>query len=194
MYMAKKYEFKPDKPRSGLLNKLYLTQKQRQDLLHWALYGLLLLVLSVLQDVILCHFRVFGASTELVPCAIFLICILEGSHRGSVFALVASLAYLFSGSAPGPYAMVFITVLAIVVTIFRQSLLQSGFSAAMLCTGIAMVMYEIAVFAIGLFLGLTHLGRWYGFLLSAVMSALTAPVLYPILLSIGTIGGEPWKE
>ena len=192
--MAKKYEFKPDKPRSGLLNKLYLTQKQRRDLLHWTLYGVVLLVLSVLQDVILCHFRVFGASTELVPCAIFLICILEGAHRGSVFALVASLAYLFSGTAPGPYAMVFITVFAILVTIFRQALLQSSFSAAMLCTGMAMVAYEIAVFAIGLFLGLTHLGRWYGFLLSAVMSLLTAPVLYPILLSIGSIGGEPWKE
>lgn len=192
--MAKKYEFKPDRPRSGLLNKLYLTQKQRRDLLHWVLYGLMLLVLSILQDVILCHLRIFGASTELVPCAIFLICIVEGSHRGSVFALVAALCYLFSGTAPGPYAMVFITVLAILVTIFRQALLQKGFSAAMLCTGVAMVVYELAVFGFGLFLGLTHLGRWYGFLISAFLSLLTAPVLYPIVLSIGTIGGEPWKE
>ena len=192
--MAKKYEFKPDKPRSGLLSKLYLTQKQRRGLLHWALYALVLLVLSVLQDVILCHLRIFGASTELVPCAIFLICILEGAEKGSVFALVASLVYLFSGSAPGPYAMVFITVLAICVTIFRQSLLQKGLSAAMLCTAMAMVLYEIAVFAIGLFLGLTHWGRWYGFLLSAGLSMLAAPILYPILLSIGTIGGEAWKE
>ena len=194
MHMAKKHEFKPDKPRSGLLSKLYLTQKQRRTALHWALYGLVLLVLSVLQDVILCHVRLFGASTELVPCAIFLICVLEGAEKGSVFALVASLAYLFSGSAPGAYAMVFITVLAIGMTIFRQSLLQKGFSAAMLCTGMAMVLYELAAFAIGLFLGLTHWGRWYGFLLSAGLSMLAAPILYPILLSIGTIGGEAWKE
>ena len=192
--MAKKYEFKPDKPRSGWLSKLYLTQLQRRRLLHWVLYGLVLLVLSILQDVILCHMRVFGASTELVPCAIFLICILEGVEKGSVFALVASLAYLFSGTAPGPYAMVFITVFAIGATIFRQSLLQKGFRAAMLCAGLAMALDELAVFAIGLFLGLTHFGRWYGFLLSAGMSMLAAPLLYPILLSIGNIGGEAWKE
>lgn len=194
MKMAKKNEFKPDKPKAGLLSKLHLTQLQRRRLLRWALYGLVLLVLSILQDVILCHLRIFGASTDLVPCAIFLICILEGVDTGSVFALVASLAYLFSGTAPGPYAMVFITVLAILVTVFRQALLQRGFGAAMLCTGAAMVTYEIAVFAIGLFLGLTHWGRWYGFLISAALSLLAAPVLYPIFLSIGTVGGEAWKE
>ena len=64
----------------------------------------------------------------------------------------------------------------------------------MLCAGLAMALYELAVFAIGLFLGLTHFGRWYGFLLSAGMSMLAAPLLYPILLSIGNIGGEAWKE
>ena len=31
--MAKKYEFKPDKTGTGFLNKLYLTQLQRQALL-----------------------------------------------------------------------------------------------------------------------------------------------------------------
>lgn len=192
--MAKKNEFKPDKPRNGLASRLHLTQQQRRRLLHWTLYGIVLLALSILQDVILCHLRIFGAATELVPCAIFLICILEGVDTGSIFALAASLAYLFSGTAPGPYAMVFIVVLAILATIFRQALLQKGFGAAMLCAGGAMVLYELAVFAIGLFLGLTHGGRIFGFLLTAGMSMLAAPVLYPVFLSIGTIGGEPWKE
>ena len=46
MYMAKKNEFKPDKPQSGVLSKLYLTRKQRQSILKWLLYSLVLLVLS----------------------------------------------------------------------------------------------------------------------------------------------------
>ena len=80
--MAKKYEFKPDKPRSGFLNKLFLTQKQRRSLLKWSLYAAVLIVVSLLQDVVLCRMDIHGATTELVPCAIFLVCIMEGVETG----------------------------------------------------------------------------------------------------------------
>ena len=192
--MAKKYEFKPDKPRAGLLSKLYLTQKQRRSLLKWALYALVLLALSVLQDVILARVRIFGATTDLVPCGIFLICVMEGMERGSVFCLAAALVYLFSGTAPGPYSIVFITFLGVGVAFFRQSFLQKTFSAVMLCAVTATVVYELAVFFIGLFLGLTTGGRFGVFLATGVMSALAAPVLYPVIDIIGTIGGDTWKE
>jgi creatinine amidohydrolase/Fe(II)-dependent formamide hydrolase-like protein len=33
--MARKYEFKPDKPRSGVLSKLHLTRQQRLRILKW---------------------------------------------------------------------------------------------------------------------------------------------------------------
>ena len=192
--MAKKYDFQPDKPYSGFLSKLFLTARQRRSLLKWTLYCLVLLVLSVLQDVILCDLRLLGATTELVPCAIFLICLLEGTETGSVFSLVASLVYLFSGTAPGVYSMVFITVIGIGICIFRQSFLQKGFGTAMLCTSAAILLYQLAVFVIGLFLGLTIPARILGFLITALLSIIAVPVLYPVLLSIGTIGGETWKE
>lgn len=192
--MAKKYEFKPDKPRASWLSKLYLTALQRKALLKWSLYGLSLLILSVLQDVILCRFRLFGATTELVPCAIFLICVLSGTERGSIFALVSSALYLFSGTAPGPYSMVFITFLGIFVSILRQAFLQKGFAAAMLCTALATVVYVLLNFIIGVFLGLAPFERIIGACITAVLSLLPAPVLYPVFLSIGSIGGEAWKE
>lgn len=193
-FMGKKYEFKPDKAPSALAAWLHLSRKQRKSVLRWALYGVMLLLLSVLQDVILCRFRLFGATTELVPVAIFLICILEGLQRGCVFALISACLYLFSGSAAGTYSIVFITVLAVTVTALRQAYLQKGFSAAMLCTAAAMLVYELAVFAIGVFLGLTTWGRIGGFGLTAVLSLLTAPLMYPVALAIGRIGGDPWKE
>lgn len=194
MRMAKKNEFRPDKPRAGVLSKLYLTQKQRKSLLKWFLYAMVLLVLSIVQDVILCRIRPLGATSELVPCGIFLICILEGLETGSVFSLVAALCYLFSGSADGVYSIVFITGLSVGVTYFRQSYLQKGFSAAVLCVSVAMFVYEIAVFGIALFLRLTTFGRIGAFLLKALLSVLAVPVLYPVCLSIGKIGGESWKE
>ena len=190
--MAKKYEFRPDKPYSGFWGKLLLTRLQRKALLKWCLYALVLIGLSVLQDVVLCRFRLFGATTELVPCGIFLICLLEGMERGCIFALVASLLYLFSGTAAGIYSIVFITTLAVGVSFLRQSYLQKGFGSAMLCTGIAMVVYELAVFAFGAFLGMTTFPRVGSFLMTAVMTMVAAPALYPLLKAIG--GGDIWKE
>ena len=192
--MARKYEFKPDKPRSGLLNKLYLTQKQRKTFLKWLLYSLFLLVLSVLQDVIFCRLRIFGASTDLVPCGILLICILEGMERSSIFCLIASLLYLFSGTAPGAYCVVLITFLAMFTGYLRQSYLQRGFRTTMLCMVVMMLLYELVVFGITLFLQLTVFARIGAACLTGLYSALAAAILYPVVQAIGTIGGETWKE
>ncbi|MBQ4641119.1 MAG: hypothetical protein IJB47_00680 [Oscillospiraceae bacterium] len=192
--MAKKHEFKPDKPQSSLISHLLLTGKQQKVCLKWGLYLGVLLVLSVLQDVLLCHVRVMGATTELVPCGIFLICILEGSENGSVFALVASALYLFTGTAHGPYALVAITALAVLLCIFRQAFLQQGFSSTLICTAAAMILFELIMFALGLFLGLTHWRRVWGFLITAGLSLIAVPVLYPVCKAIGAIGGEVWKE
>ena len=129
--MRKQKDFKPDKEGAGLLARLYITQKQRRSVYKWSLYAFLLLVLSVLQDVVLCRVRIFGATTDLVPCAIILICVLEGGEGGAVFALISSLLYVYSGTAPGPYCMVFLVLFALGISIFRQAYLQSGFGEMM---------------------------------------------------------------
>lgn len=192
--MAKRHDFRPDKPTTSFFSHLILTKNQQKNLLKWVFYTLLLIFLSVAQDVLLSQVRLFGATTELVPCAIFLICILEGTHTGSVFALIASLLYLFSGTAPGPYSMVAITFYSIGACIFRQAYLQESFSSACLCTAMAMILYVLTNFLFGLFLGLTPLSRVFGFLLTAVLTLLTVPVLYPVLKAIGAFGGYQWKE
>ncbi len=192
--MAKRYEFQADKPHSGLLDKLYITPKQRLSILKWTLLGLVLLFLSVLQDVVLCRFRLFGAATDLVPCAIILICIMEGVENGCIFAFVSSLIYQFSGSAPGMYAMVFLTVVAILAAIFRQSYLQKGFGAAFFCTAGALLIYELLIFLMGLFLGLSFPGRIIGFLITGGLSLISIPLLYPLVMLIGAIGGSIWNE
>ena len=190
--MAKKYEFKPDKPISGIWSKLFLTQHQRRSLLKWGLYALLLLILSVLQDVLLCRFRLFGATTELVPCGIFMICLLEGMDNGSGFSLCAACIYLFSGSAAGYYSIAFITILAVLMAAFRQGYLQRGFTTVLLCVAVAMLVYEMLVYCMVLFLGHIQPDNVIGFLMTAALSLPAVPVLYPIFLSIG--GGDSWNE
>ena len=192
--MAKKKEFKPDRQSTSLLKRLYLTPRQRRTLLKWTLYSLVLVALSLLQDVILCRLDIFGATTDLVPCGIILVCLLEGAVGCSVFSLVASTLYLFSGTAPGAYCILFITVPAVLVTAFRQAYLQVGFGAAMLCSSVTVMVYEMLVFLVGAFLGLVGGDRFGVFVLTGVLSLVALPVLYPLLTAIGRIGGQGWKE
>ena len=192
--MKKERSFRPDKVGTTILHKLYISPSQRKTILKWSLYSLMLVLISVIQDVMLSNVRVLGATTELVPCCIFLICILEGAEGGSVFTLLAAWIYLYTGTPAGPYCIVFITMLGIGMSIFRQTYLQRGFGSAVLCVSICMILYEMAVFGIGLFLGETYPYRVLGFLVTALGSVLAVPVLYPVFLRIQAIGGEIWRE
>ena len=192
--MAKKYEFKPDRTGTSDLGKLYITKKQRLKVLKWTLFALCCLVLLILQDVLMSRLSFFGATTDLVACAILMICLLSGAESGGVFAVAASFIWVFSGSAPGIYSAVLLTALGIFLSIFRQMYLRKGYGATVFCTGIALLGYEMAVFVIGLLLGATRLDRAGIFLLTALYSGLAMPLLYPILSAISKIGGETWKE
>lgn len=188
------YEFKPDSAGSGLLKKLYLTRLQRQRLLKWLLYAGVCVVLSVIQDVIMSRIRIFGATTDLVAAAILLITVVAGTEAGSLFALTASTLYFFSGSAPGAYVIALLSFLGIGAALFRQSYWHRGFTSTVLCAGLALMLYEVLLFGVGMFMGLTHWGRLPVFLLTGAMSCAVMLPLYPLARSIGKIGGETWKE
>ena len=190
----KKYEFRPDIERNDILGKILLTKQQRQSVLRWLLFSMVCLAGLILQDVVMSRVSILGATTDLVPCCILAVCIMQGAESGCIFALIASLIYYFSGSAPGPYVIPLITAISIVAAIFRQGYLRKGFSALLLCAAVGLLLYELSIFGIGLFLGHTRLDRLVRFFLTALWTLATAPVLYPILLSIGKIGGETWRE
>lgn len=193
--MAKrKYDFRPDNLRSTILSKLYLTPKQRKSILRWLLLCLLPLAASVLQDVILCRLQLFGATTDLVPCAIILICVILGTDSSCLFVLLAALAYQFSGTSPGYYVVPLITVLAILLSMFRESFLRKSFSSVMLSAGTAVALYEMLLFVVGFVFGNTRADRWSVFLVTAVLSLITLPIMYPMVKTIAKIGGETWKE
>ena len=189
-----KYEFKPDPTGSDLSKMLYLTPRQRRILAKWVLYSLLVVVALVAQDTLLGRIRIFGATTDLAVCAIILIGMLEGAEQGGTFALAASIFYYLSGSAPGPYVIVLVTGVTIATALFRQSYWVLGLGTTVLCTGLGMVVYELALMITGLFMNLTRGNRLGVFLMTALLSAVMVFPLYPLVRGISNIGGEPWKE
>lgn len=195
MFFRRKNEFKPDRPyASGILSRLYITKKQRLAIGKWLLMALVLVMLSVVQDTILSRVRIFGITTDLVSAAILMVCIMLDPEIGCVFTLVSSCLYEFSGSAPGAYVIALITLIGMLLAIFRHSFLRSGFGAVILCTAVAVMLYQLTLFGIGYFLGHTTLSRLPDFCMTGLLSLAVMPALYPIFSSISKIGGETWRE
>ena len=192
--MRSQHEFRPDAPRFSLPKLFHLTNLQRRSLLKWSLYALVCLACLLVQDVIMSRVHIFGATTDLVVCAIVLITVIEGTETGSIFVLVASLFYFFSGSSPGAFSVALLTFLGIGAALFRQAFWHRNGRSIILCAGIALMAYELCVFGAGLFLELTHFGRLGVFLFTGLLSWMLLLPMYPLIDRIGRIGGTEWKE
>jgi hypothetical protein len=92
--------------------------------------------------------------------------------------------------------IVILVAIAVFLVIFRQSYLKQGFVTILVCSAAGMIVYEMAIFCVGLFLERTMLSRAGAFFTTALLSLLAVPVAYPILMSIGKLGGDTdtWKE
>lgn len=189
-----KAEFKPDAEDSGLLKKLYLTQVQRDVLLKWGLYIALLVVLQMIQDVIMSQVTIFGATTDLSVCAILLITVIEGIDTGSIFVLIASCLYYFTGSSPGPAAVGLLSFLGIGACLFRQMYWHRNRASIVLCAGLAQMLYEMGVFLVGIFMEFTRWDRFVSFVITGALSVAVMIPLYSLINRIGQIGGNTWKE
>ena len=194
--MAKrpKYEFKPDRPKGMLLKRLYMTRLQRLQIAKWALLAVACVLMLVIQDVIMSRIHISGATTDLAVCMILLIGLYEGTENGSLFALIASIVYLLSGSSPGPYCIGLITTLTIGINLIRQNLWRRSFGSILLCTCTAIMVYEMGIFVAGLLGGLTILDRAGVFCLTGVLSCAAMVPMYPLVRFISKIGGDTWKE
>ena len=194
--MAKKtkYEFKPDRKQATFVKRLYMTRLQRLQIAKWGLLSVSCMVMLVIQDVIMSRVHISGATTDLAVCMVLLIGLYEGAENGSLFALLASMFYLFSGSAPGPYCIGLITTLVMCINLLRQNRWRRSFHTTMLCTGMAVMLYEMSVFVIGLISGLTIPARAGVFLLTGILTCITMLPMYPLVRFLSKIGGDTWKE
>ena len=193
-FRRKNADFRPDSQRQDWTQRLYLSPQQQRRYLKWALLSLLSVVALVLQDVLFARMSLFGATVDMVPTVLFMICVTHGAESGAVFMLVGALIYWFSGSAPGVYVILLIPVLGTVAAAFRQAYLRKGFRTTLMCTAAALVAYETVSFLASLLLGVTRFGRAYVMMISTVLSLLTLPAVFLLVWGICKIGGDSWKE
>ena len=192
--LGRDMDFKPDVQKATWIKTRKLTRQQQLRLIRWTLYVMTTVLAVVLQDVIMSQISVFGATTDLPACAILLITVMEGTEIGSVFALIASTLYYFSGNAPFAWCVGLMCMFGIGATLFRQMYWHRSKGSIVLCSAIALVCYELGLFVVGLTNGLTHWGRLPVFVLTAAFSCLVLIPLYSLIYKIGLIGGNTWKE
>ena len=179
----KKHEFKPDRTDSGTLSKLYITKKQRLALLKWFLFGMCLLVLSLVQDVVMSRFRILDATTDLVCGGIFLVCLLISVDSCAVFALSASVLYYFAGFSPGVHCIALLTAFGIFINILRHNYLKKNIFSVTLCAVLGLLAYELVCFLLAIFLEQTGIHRLGSMLMTCLLTGAVLPVLYPIFVS-----------
>ena len=187
-------DFKPDARTATWTKTAKLTRQQRLRLVRWVLYVLSIIACLVLQDVLMSQFSILGATTDLPACAILLITVMEGTEIGSIFVLICSTLYYFSGNAPSAFCIGLMTFFGIGATLFRQMYWHRSKGSIILCSAIALTGYELGLFVVGLTSGLTHWGRLPSFALTAAFSCLVLIPLYSLIYKIGLIGGNTWKE
>ena len=187
-------DFKPDVQKATWVKTNRLTKLQKLRLTRWLLYVLTVVACLVVQDVIMSQISILGATTDLPACAILLITVIEGTEIGSVFVLIASTLYYFSGNAPTALCIALMTIFGIGATLFRQMYWHRSKGSIVLCGSIALTLYEIGLFVVGIMTGLTHWGRLPSFLLTAFYSCLIMIPLDSLIFKIGLIGGNTWKE
>lgn len=190
----KKADFRPDSQTRDWVQKLYLTPQQQRRYLKWILLSLLCLVLLVLQDVLFSRMSLYGATVDMVPAVLLLICVIHGAEGGAAFLLAGALVYWLAGSAPGVYVILLIPLFGTVAAAFRQAYLRKGFRTTLMCTAAALVAYETVSFLASLLLGVTRFGRAYVMMISTVLSLLTLPAVFLLVWGICKIGGDSWKE
>ena len=194
MARRKQPDFKPDRRNVSLPRMFHVTQVQRLRLLKWGLYILTCILMLTIQDVIMSGVRIFGATTDLAVCVILLITVIEGVEIGSLFVLIASTLFYFSGSAPGPYCIALLCFIGIGATLVRQAWLRRTKLSIVFSAGLALTLYELGLYIVGMGMGLTRWDRIFSFLLTAAYSWAVMIPLYSLINKIGLIGGTSWKE
>ena len=181
-----------------LMGKLFLTPRQRQTVLKWFLFSLVYLALQVLQDVVFSRVQVLGGCPDLVPGYLLLVCLTQGPGSGGLFAVEESLSalpYLYPClMSHAPVSLLVVTCSGVLLSAFRGGYLQRRFWPVMLCAWAGVLLHQGLMFSLGLFLGSTAAGRWMEALGGGLGTCLACCALYPLVLALGKIGGETWKE
>ena len=173
-----------------MLKYFHLTKRQWQGILKWSLYGLLTLLVLLLQTVVLAKKTGLAVKPALLPALIVCVCILEGPEKGGIYAILATLFWSLSGSDFGNISVAVIPIGAMLSAVLCRAVLTLRFLPTALCCLAVTLLNASAIFVFKLILPPTVApdSFWRILLPGVLLSMLFMPVHYALVKLIGRIG------
>ena len=173
-----------------MFRHFYLTRQQWFGILKWTVYALLFLLAVVFQSVLLSRLPVFGVRLNAIPTLLVCVCLREGTERGGLFVLLASLFWALSGVDMGNLSILLLTVCAVISAFLCQTVLSDRIVSAAVCCFATALIHDTVIFAFKLILSEVAAEGWLRVLLpGALLSMLTFPLSYFLVKAISKIGG-----
>lgn len=173
-----------------MLKYFHLTKLQWQGILRWSLYGLLTLLVLLLQTVVLSQLPVWGAKLTPLPALIVCVCVREGPEKGGLYALLASLLWCLSGADYGNLSLAVIPVGAMLSAVLCRAVLTLRFLPTALCCLAVTLANAAVIFVFKLILPPTVAleNLWRVLLPGTALSMAFVPLHYALVKLIGRIG------
>ena len=173
-----------------MLKYFHLTKRQWQGVLKWSLYGLLTLLVLLLQTSVLAKRPILGAKLAPLPALIVCVCVREGPEKGGLYAILAVLFWCFSGADFGNLSVAVIPIGAMLSAVLCRVVLTLRFVPTALCCLAVTLLNASVIFLFKLILPpAVALENYWQVLLPGVgLSMVFVPFHYALVKLIGRIG------
>lgn len=149
-----------------------------KNILMWALYAVLFLLVLVVQTVIFGRARFFGVKLSLVPVCIACVAMHTGSENGALFGLISGAFWMLAGADGGVlYILLFPVCGALAGYLCDRYLNRSLLSAFFMCL-MTLCLTQLALFAFRVFVGTAALSGIGSVLVQIGLSMLAWPPVY----------------
>ena len=173
-----------------MLKYFHLTKLQWKGILKWSLYGLLTLLVLLLQTVVLAKKTGLAVKPALLPALIVCVCVREGPEKGGIYAILAALLWCLSGADFGNLSVAVIPVGAILSAVLCRAVLTLRFLPTLLCCLAVTLLNAAVIFIFKLILPPTvALENFWRLLLPGTAASMAfVPIHYGLVKLISRIG------
>ena len=161
-----------------------------KNALMWTLYGVLFLLIAVLQTVVFGRARFFGVKLTLIPVCIACVSMLAGAEAGALYGLCCGTVWCFTGAAGGAMHIVLLTVCGAVIGYLCDRYLVRQLLSAVLMSLLALVFCQTILFLLQCYLGTVYIGMIAALPIQIGLSLLSCPLLYLGAWAIRKVGAK----
>lgn len=161
-----------------------------KNALMWTLYGVLFLLIAVLQTVVFGRARFFGVKLTLIPVCLACVAMLAGARgRGALRPLLRR-RLVFTGASGGAMHIVLLTICGAVIGYLCDRYLVRQLLSAVLMSLLALVFCQTILFLLQCYLGTVHIGMIAALPIQIGLSLLSCPLLYLGAWAIRKVGAK----